>query len=71
MFIEFVRIINEVASRGDAHTIWVVLLGAVVDDDSCVCDGTISWDVPDFIMCEIEKFIDAECDTFFPLGKAM
>jgi hypothetical protein len=68
---EFVRIINEVATSGDAHSIWVVLLGAVVNDNSCVHDGTIFWDMPDFIMCEIENCIDANRDTFFPLGKAM
>jgi hypothetical protein len=51
--------------------IQVVLLGAVVDDDSCVCGGTIFWDVPDFIMCEIENSIGANRDTFFPLGKVV
>ncbi len=33
---EFVKIIDEVADNGDSHTIWVVLLGAVVDDNSCI-----------------------------------
>jgi hypothetical protein len=45
--------------------------GGVVDDSSCVHDGTIFWDASDFIMCEIENFIGANRDTFFPLGKAM
>jgi hypothetical protein len=31
---EFVQIIDEVATIGDTQLIWVVLLGAVVDDDS-------------------------------------
>ncbi len=38
---EFVWIINEIAANGDAHLIWVILLGAMVDYDSCVSDGTI------------------------------
>ncbi len=48
---EFVWIINEVAANSDVHLILVILLGAVVDDDSCVCDGRIFWDAPDFSMC--------------------
>ncbi len=68
---EFVRIINEVVANSGAHSIWVVLLGAVVGDDSCICDGTIYRDAPDFIMCLIENCIGANRDTFFPLGKVM
>ncbi len=48
---EFVWLLNEVAANSDLHLIWVVLLGAVVDDNSCVRDGTIFWDVHDFSMC--------------------
>jgi hypothetical protein len=59
-------IIDEVAANGNAHTIWVILLGAVVD----IYDG-IFGDVPGFIMCEIENCIGANGDTFSPLGKAM
>ncbi len=68
---EFIRIIDEVATNGDAHLIWAVLLGAVVDDNSCVREGTVFRDAPDIIMCEIENCIGANCDTFFPLGKAI
>ncbi len=69
---ELVRIIDEVAANGDVHLIRVILLGAVVDDDSCVCDCTIFWDAPpDFIMCQIENCTGANRDTFFPLGKVM
>ncbi len=48
---EFIWIINEVAANGDSHSIWVILLGAVVDAKSCICDGTIFQDAPDFGMC--------------------
>ncbi len=68
---EFIRIINEVAANDDGHLIWVVLLGAVMNDNSCICDSTIFCCAPDFIMCEIKNCIGANHDTFFPLGKAM
>jgi hypothetical protein len=68
---EFIKIIDEVAANSNVHMIWVVLLRVVVDDDSCICDGTTFWDAPDFIMCEIENSFGANHDTFFPLGKAM
>jgi hypothetical protein len=48
---EFVRIIDEVAANGDVHTIWVILLGAVVDDNSCTYDGRIFQDAPDISSC--------------------
>ncbi len=51
--------------------ILVVLMGAVVDDGSCVCNGTIFWDAPDLVMCEIKIVLGANHETFFPLGKAM
>ncbi len=37
---EFVWIIDEVSANSDPDTIWVIFLGAVVDDISCVFDGT-------------------------------
>ncbi len=45
---EFIQIIDEATANDDLHLIWVILLGAVVDDNSCLCDGTIFWNAPDF-----------------------
>jgi hypothetical protein len=42
---EFVRIIDKVATNSDPNSIWVVFLGAVVDDNLCVRDSLICWDV--------------------------
>jgi hypothetical protein len=47
---EIKRIINEVAANSDSDSIWLVLLGAVVDGNSCVLDGMIFWDAHDFSM---------------------
>jgi hypothetical protein len=48
---EFIQLIDEVYANGDLHLICVVRLRAAVNDNSCVHDGTIVWDVPDFILC--------------------
>ncbi len=68
---EFVWIIDEVAANGDSNLIQIILMGAVVDDNSCIRESTIFWDASDISMGEIENCISANCDTFFPLGKAM
>jgi hypothetical protein len=62
---EFIRVINEVASNSNARRIWEVLLGAVVNDNSYICDGKSFWNAPDFIMCEIENISGANRYTFF------
>jgi len=43
----------------------------VVDDDLCISDCSIFWDASDFIMCEVEDHVGANCDTFFALCKEM
>ncbi len=68
---EFVWKINEVSANSDSNSIWVFLLGAVVNDNLCIRDSTIFWDAPDFSMGKIGNCIGANSDAFFSLGKAM
>ena len=45
---EFSRVINEIPTCRDSNTLGVFLLGAVVDNYPCVCDGLVFgniWDV--------------------------
>ncbi len=44
---EFVQIIDKVATNSDPNLIWVVYLGAVVDNNSCIHDSLIFWDAYD------------------------
>ncbi len=63
--------IDKVSANRDPYSIWVVFLGAVVDDNSCISDRSIFWDVSDFIVREVEDRVGANRDTFFALCKAM
>ncbi len=68
---ELIWIINEVPADSDSDLIWVILLGAVVDNNSCVRDSLIFGNAPDFVMGKIENCVGTNSDTFFALGKAM
>jgi hypothetical protein len=68
---ELVWIINEVPANSDSDLIRVILLGAVVDNDLCVSDNSISGNAPDFVMGKIENCVGTNSDIFFALGKAM
>ena len=68
---QFVRIINKVAADCDSHSIRVVFLGAVVNNDSCVRDRSIFWDASNFIVREIENRVCADRYTFFSLCQAV
>jgi hypothetical protein len=68
---EFVWIIDKVFVNRDLYLIWVIFLGAVVDDNSCVRDHSIFRDASDFIVREVEDRVGANRDTFFALCKAM
>jgi hypothetical protein len=68
---EFIQIIDKVAANSDPNLIWVVFLGAVVDDNSCIHDSLIFWGASDFSMGEVENCVGANHDTFFSLGKVM
>ena len=71
MCCQFVWIIDKVSANCYPYLIWVVFLGAVVDDNLCVRDHSIFWDASDFIMREVEDCVGANRDTFFALCKAM
>jgi hypothetical protein len=60
-----------VSTNCDPYLIWVVFLGVVIDDNSCISDRSIFRDVSDFIVREVEDRVGANHDTFFALCKAM
>ena len=62
---------DKVYANRDLYSIWVVFLGAVVDDYLCVRDCSIFRDASDFIMREVEDCVGATRDTFFALCKVM
>jgi hypothetical protein len=68
---QFVCIINKVAANCDPYSIWVVFLGAVGDNDSCVRDRPIFRDASDLFVREIENRVCADRYTFFSLCKAV
>ena len=68
---EHIRIMDKVAAHHDPNSIWVAFLGAVVDDNSSVCDSSIFQDASDFIMGEVENRVGANLTTFFSLRKGM
>jgi hypothetical protein len=68
---ELVLIINEVPADSDSDSIWVIVMGAVVDNDSCVSDSSIFGNAPDFVMGKIENCVGTNSDTFFALGEAL
>ncbi len=68
---QFVWIINQVAANRDPYSIRVVFLGAVIDDDSCVCDRSILRDASDIIVREVENRVFVDRYTFFSLCQAM
>ncbi len=68
---ELIWIINEVPTNSDSDSIWVILLGAVVDNNLCISDSSIFRNVPDFVMGKIENCVGTNSDTFFALGEAM
>jgi hypothetical protein len=68
---ELVWIINEVPADNDSDSIWVILLGAVVDNNSCISDSSIFGNAPDFVMGKIESCVGTNSETFFALGEVM
>ena len=68
---ELVWIIDKDSANRDPYLIWVVFLGAVVDDNLCVHDRSIFRDASDFIVCEVEDCVGANLDIIFALCKAM
>ncbi len=68
---ELIWIINEVPANSDSDSIWVILLGAVVDSNLCVSYSLFFGNAPDFIMGKIENCFGTNSDTFFALGEAM
>ncbi len=47
---ELVGVVDEVATNGNAHTVRIVFLWAMIDDNACVGDKAIRWDVSDFVV---------------------
>jgi hypothetical protein len=45
---QFARVVDEVAADCDADAVWVVLLRAVIDNDSGVGNRAVGWDLQDF-----------------------
>ncbi len=68
---ELVWIINEVPANIDSDSIWVILLGAVVDNNLSISGSLIFGNAPDFGMGKIENCVGTNSDTFFALGQAM
>jgi hypothetical protein len=68
---ELVGVIDEVATNGYSHTVWVVLLWAMIDDDSCVGDDAVFGDAPDFIMQEKKDSVSTAGNAFFALCQVM
>ena len=68
---QFIWIINKVAANRDLYSIWVVFLGAVVDNNLCVRDRSIFQDASDFVVREIENRVCADRYTFFSLCQAV
>jgi hypothetical protein len=54
---ELIWIIDKVVTDQYRNSIWVIFLGAVVDDSSCVCDNSIFWDASDFIWGEVKNHV--------------
>ena len=42
---QFIGIVDEVAAGGDANSVGIVLLRVVVDNDACICDDAVGWNV--------------------------
>jgi hypothetical protein len=68
---EFIQMIDKVVANRDWNLIWVIFLGAVVYDNSCICESYIFCDVSDFVVVEVENPASANSDTFFALGEVM
>ena len=62
---------NEVAPNCDPYSFWVVFLGAVVDNNSCIRDRLVFRDASDFVVREIENRVCANRYTLFALCKAV
>jgi hypothetical protein len=48
---------DEDAANSDLNLIWVIFLGAVVDDNLCIRDNLIFWEASDFSMGDVENCV--------------
>ncbi len=68
---EFERVVDKVTSNGDADTIRVLIVWAMVNYDSCIPNCSVFGDMLNFIVGVEEDGVGSFGDTRFALGKAM
>ena len=56
---ELARVIDEVATCCQADSVGIRLLWAVVDNNACVRDGSVAWNLFDLVVCEHEDGVSA------------
>ena len=58
---EIACIVNEVATCCQSDSVGIRFLWAVVNNDSCVRDGAVAWNLFDLVVCVHEDTVGAWC----------